>query len=297
MKWDAKSMSLFKTLGLALAACTAMAVSSGAFAQPGAASAGVAPPVQPIPAAGAGPAAVAGAGQGAANQEYVLGPEDVVEIEVLGTNDKTRGRIYTDGTLQVNLVGKLMAAGRTPRELGADLAKLLKAGGYYADPVVSVDIVNFASRYVTVLGAVGSPGLVPINRPYRLSEILARVGGVREGAADYLVVRSETGPEKRYDVQKLASGAENEDPFVTAGDKIFSPPAEVFYISGQVHSPGTLAIKTGMTIGQAIARAGGLTDSGSDKHVKVKRGGKELKLESDAKVEPGDVLTISERLF
>jgi polysaccharide export outer membrane protein len=287
-------MSMSRPLGLALAACTAMALSSAAGAQaissPPVGS--VAPPVTPLTGA-----AIANPQASAANQEYVLGPEDVVEIDVLGTNDKTRGRIYTDGTLQVNLVGKVTAAGKTPRELGAELGKLLKAGGYYAEPVVSVDIVGFASRYVTVLGAVGSPGLVPINRPYRLSEILARVGGVREGAADYLVVRSETGPEKRYDVEKLASGAVDQDPFVSPGDKIFSPPAEILYISGQVHSPGAIPIRAGMTIGQAIARAGGLTDSGSDKHVKVKRGGKELKLESEAKVEPGDVLTISERLF
>lgn len=283
-----------------MAACATLACPTGAGAQPALSppAAGVAPPVLPLAAAGAtGPAASTGNSSNAANQEYVLGPEDVLEIAVLGTNDKTRGRIYTDGTLQVNLIGKVTAAGKTPPELSVEVAKQLKAGGFYADPVVSVDIVGFASRYVTVLGAVGNPGLVPINRPYRLSEILARVGGVREGSADYLIVRSETGPEKRYDVEKLAAGTVDQDPFVSPGDKIFSPVAEVFYISGQVRSPGTLPIKNGMTIGQAIARAGGLTDSGSDKHVKVKRGGKEIKLESDAKVEPGDVLTISERLF
>ena len=230
-------------------------------------------------------------------EEYIIGPEDVVEVEVVGQPDRTRARVYTDGTIQVNLAGQIAAAGKTPRQLGADIAAALKAGGFYANPVVNVEVVGFSSRYVTVLGAVGSPGLVPINRPYRLSEILARVGGVREGAADYLIVRPETGPEKRYLVEKLASGTSDEDPMVSPGDKIFSPQAEVFYITGQVKSPGTYPIKTDLTIAQAIARGGGLTDSGTDKHVKVTRGGKVVKLDPNAKVMPGDVLDIAERLF
>lgn len=282
-----KPMSTFRAFIPILAICAAMMVSSGASAQPAPVVAAAPPATLESP--GTQPAG--------AQQEYVLGPEDVVEIDVLGTNDKTRARIYTDGTLQTNLVGKVTASGRTPRELGVELAKALKAGGFYADPVVSVEIVGFASRYVTVLGAVGNPSLVPINRPYRLSEILARVGGVREGAADYVIVRPDKGPEKRYLVDKLASGAESEDPFVQPGDKIFSPTAEIFYISGQIRSPGSYPLKGDMTIAQAIAKAGGLTDSGNDKRVKVKRDGKLLKLVVDAKVLPGDVLTISERLF
>ena len=52
-----------------------------------------------------------------------------------------------------------------------------------------------------------------------------------------------------------------------------------------------------MTIAQAIARASGLTDSGSDKKIKVQRAGKTIKLNGDAKVEPGDILNVGERLF
>ena len=52
--------------------------------------------------------------------------------------------------------------------------------------IVEVEVVSYASRYVTVLGAVGSPGLIPMDRPYRLSEILARVGGARQDGADHV---------------------------------------------------------------------------------------------------------------
>jgi polysaccharide export outer membrane protein len=287
---DCTKMNLPKTIGLLLVLLTAAA--------PCAALAQAKPAPSPASSTPAAPAPPAGGKQGdPSKEEYIIGPEDVVEVEVVGQPDRSRARVYTDGTIQLNLAGRIAAAGKTPRQLGTDIAAALKTGGYYADPVVNVEVVGFSSRYVTVLGAVGSPGLVPINRPYRLSEVLARVGGVREGAADYIIVRPETGPEKRYNVDKLASGDSSEDPMVAAGDKIFAPTAELFYLTGQVKSPGTYPIKTGMTIAQAIARGGGLTDSGTDKHVKVTRGGKVIKLEPGDKVLPGDVLLINERLF
>lgn len=270
-------------------------VASSAVAQ----LSGVAPPAVPLGDGRLSPPGISStaSAEPAANAEYVLGAEDVIEVEVVGQSDKWRAKIYADGTVQLNLIGKLNAAGRTPRELAEDIAALLKSGGFYANPVVNVEVSNYASRYVTVLGAVASPSLVPMNRSYRLSEVLARVGGAQNGAADYLVVRPEQGPERRYEIKDLAVGDSTKDPFVAPGDKIYVPPAEQFYVSGQVNSPGTFAMKTGMTVRQAIAVAGGLSPSGSDKKVSVNREGKKTKLGSDDLIKPGDVLVIGERLF
>lgn len=270
---------------LAVAPTTALAQQPSTGAPP--------PAAAPAPEQRAGVTAP-GAGSTA---EYVLGPEDVVEVEVVGQPDRSRARVYTDGTIQLNLVGKLRAADKTPAELGLEIAAALKAGGFYANPAVNVEVVNYASRYVTVLGAVASPSLVPINRAYRLSEILARVGGVQQTAADFVIVRSENGAEKQFLVADLATGDASKDPFVQPGDKIFAPPAEVFYISGQVNAPGSYPVRSDLTARQAIARGGGVTASGSDKKVTVTRGGKKVKLTGDAKVLPGDVLVVGERLF
>lgn len=243
------------------------------------------------------PTPVAAAASGAGQAEYVVGPDDVIEIEVVGQPDRTRAHVYADGTIQMNLLGKVMVSGRTTRQIGDEVAQALKAGAFYANPTVNVEVVSFASRYVTVLGDVASPGLVPINKPYRLSEILAKVGGVHPTAADYLVVRSEGGAEKRYPIQALATGDLSQDPYVAAGDKIYSPVAEVFYISGQIRTPGSYPLQSNLTIRQAIAKSGGLTESGTDRGVEVTRGGKKTKLDAGAKVEPGDVIVIRERLF
>lgn len=280
-----------------MAVCLAILAPSFAVAQTPQAAPGGPVPAAPPPPPVATPAPVEGPTAVAESSQYPLGPQDVIEYNVLGTSDKVRSRVDADGTIQTNLGGRIAAAGKTPRELGADIAKALKAGGFYADPVVNVDVVGYASRYVTVLGSFNQPGLVPLSRDFHLSEIMARVGGVRADAADYIVVRSDTGPEKRFLISKLSSGDPASDPLVRPGDKIFSPQAEIFYISGEVKAPGTYPLRSDMTVAQAIARGGGLTDSGSDKKVKVRRGGKDVKLTGDAKVEPGDVLTVGERLF
>lgn len=250
---------------------------------------------QQTPAAAEAPA---GPVVDAATAAYVLGRDDVVEVGLLGRNDfGGRSRVQADGTIQLPFIGKVPAADRTTAELSDAVRKALQAGGYFPDPVVTVEVVGYASRYITVLGSVGSPGLVPINRPYRLSEILARVGGIRDGGADFLSVRSADGTEKRYQVSDLATGNADQDPYVKPGDKIYAPQAEQFYIYGQVNGPGAYALRSNTTVRMAIAKGGGLTESGSDKKIDVTRGGKKVKLQLDEVIQPGDVLVVGERMF
>jgi polysaccharide export outer membrane protein len=233
------------------------------------------------------------------DQSYVLGPDDVVEVQVFGRADfATRARIGTDGKIQLPLLGDVEAANRTSRQLGDEIAAALERGGFFTKPVVRVEIVGYSSRYVTVLGSVSQPGLVPINRAYRLSEIIARVGGVRPDGADYVILRSASGGERKVFIKDLATGGASQDPYVQAGDKIFAPVAELFYISGQVKAPGSYPASSSMTFRMAIARGGGVTELGTDRRVKVTRDGKELKkVNLDDPVLAGDIIVVGERLF
>jgi polysaccharide export outer membrane protein len=256
------------------------------------------PPQPATPPAAAAAQGAPGLGESDTSSAYVLGRDDSVQIGLLGRSDfGGRVRVQADGTIQLPFIGKVQAADHTTAELADTIRKALQSGGYFSDPVVTIEVVGYASRYVTVLGAVGQPGLIPMNRPYRLSEILARVGGVREGAADYIVVRSAKGEEKKLLVRELATGDVNQDPFVSPGDKIFAPSAEMFYIYGQVNSPGAYPLQTGMTVRMAIAKAGGLTESGSDKKVDANRAGKKTKVDISSAVQAGDVLVVGERMF
>ncbi len=234
-----------------------------------------------------------------ADTGYILGTGDVIEVTVVGREDyKARVRVQTDGTVALPLIGSLTATGKTTLQLSAEIVKALKAGGYYEKPVISVEIASYSSRYVTVLGEVGSPGLVPIDRAYRVSEILARVGGAKPSAADDVTLRRATGEELNLPIVTLATGGAKDDPYVNPGDKLFLASAKTFYIYGSVAAPGVYKVDTDMSLRKALARGGGLTPSGSEKRVKVFRNGQEMKkVDLNAPVEPGDVVVVGERLF
>jgi polysaccharide biosynthesis/export protein len=229
---------------------------------------------------------------------YILGPGDVIEVSVLGQSEfATRTRIRADGSIVLPFVGSTVAAGDNPVNLAKKIGSTLKAGGFYANPIVSVEVASYASRYVIVNGAVAQPGLQPVDRAYRVSEIVARSGGLRADSADYVVVIRANGEKLRLPFEKLAAGTKDEDPFVDPGDKLFVPAAELYYVYGQINAPGAYPVKDQMTLRMAVARGGGLTQLGSEKKISVVRGGKKQPLGLDAIIQPDDVIVVGERVF
>ena len=257
----------------------------------------VATPTAPRPAAPVTPEAPKAAAN-TADAGYVLGSDDVVEVSVLGQPEfTTRSRIRADGTIVLPYIGSTAVSGDTPVSLAKRIAGVLKAGGYYSNPIVSIEISGFASRYVIVLGAVGQPGLQPVDRPYRVSEIVARAGGIRGDGAEFVIVRREKGGELKLPFDKLATGDATDDPFVSPGDKVYVPPAETYYIYGQINAPGVYPIRDKLTLRKAIARGGGLGAAGSEKKISVYRDGKKTALALDEPILPDDVVVVGQRSF
>jgi polysaccharide export outer membrane protein len=234
----------------------------------------------------------------AVDQTYVLGALDVIEVDLLGAAGfKARERIRADGTIQLPFLMSVMAAEKTASELSDEIERLLKSRGFVVDPTVEITVLSPA-KSIIVLGAVANPGLIAIDRPYRLSEILARVGGIRETGSDYIILTPERGTQRRISVEMLATGDAAQDPYVAPGDKIFSPKAEVFYISGQVREPGTYPLTSDMTLRMAIARGGGLTETGSESRVRINRRNSAItRADLNAKIEQSDVIVVGEGLF
>jgi polysaccharide export outer membrane protein len=233
------------------------------------------------------------------DQGYKIGADDIVEIDVLGQSDfKSRVRVKTDGTVPLPFLGNVAVAGETPITLAQRVSKMLRDKGIYENPVVNVELVSYASRYVIVLGEFGSPGLVPVDREYRVSEIVARVGGLRASGAPYVIVTRANHEEMKLPFDKLASGSAADDPYVAPGDKLFVPIADKFFIYGAINSPGEFVLSDNMSLRKALARAGGVSPSGSEKRVKIfKNGIEEKKVDLERIVQPGDVIVVGERLF
>lgn len=276
-----------------LALCVLLGFATAAAAQDPGAAAGH--PSSPPPSSAAPSTPLV------SDPDYVLGQGDVVGVMVVGSPEfNTRSRVSNDGTVVLPLIGQIQAAGLSQAALAGKVSEALKKGGYYASPIVRVELLGIQSRYVTVLGNVGQPGLLPLDRNYRLSEIVARVGGRTAAGADFVVLTPANGEPKKYAISNLATGGSEEDPVVSPGDKIYIPPAEneVVYLNGEVRSPGAYAIQKDMTVRIALAKAGGVSENGSEKKVKLVRDGKRLEdANLETKVQPGDVITFGARLF
>ena len=222
-------------------------------------------------------------------------------MELVGRKDSdSRATVAGDGTVIVPLLGEVKALGLTADQLATAVQVGLKKGGYYSDPVVHVSVTGVASRYVAVLGDVAMPGLLPLDRTYHLSDIVARVGVHSGEGAGTIVLTHSNGQSRRYTLEEIATGGGDGDPLIQAGDKLYVPSvgSEVIYVSGQVHAPGGFPLTRNMTVRDAIARGGGLTEMGSDRKLKLFRKNVQVgDVKLDTRLQAGDILQIGERLF
>ncbi|TFU06534.1 hypothetical protein EUV02_06035 [Polymorphobacter arshaanensis] len=229
---------------------------------------------------------------------YVLGVDDALDITVFGAPEASvKTRIKYDGTIVMPMIGPIQAAGQTNVSLAALIKKKLIAGNFYKDPIVNIEILGYSSRVVSVAGKVGAPGLYPLDKPYRVLDVLLKAGWIQGSQTVYLR-RASDGKEIKLDTLELVRGSPDKDPYLEAGDTIFVPDAEFVYVQGQVLRPGPVAITPGMTVREALAAAGGVTALGSEKKVSLVRGNaKEVDAKLDAQVQPKDVLVFKEKLF
>lgn len=232
----------------------------------------------------------------AAAAGYQLGADDEVKISVFGQPDlSTTTRIKADGTVVLALVGPISAQGKTTSELAQDIAAGYASGGYLTKPSVSVEVSNYVSRFVTVLGNVPQAGNYPLDRAYTVASMLAKAGGsTKDGANAVILTPADGSGPVRISLADMAAGANRQ---LKAGDTLFVPQAEKIYVYGQVQQPGAFSYAPGQSFRQALALAGGPTLAGSTKRIKVRREGKEIQANLDDPVKPEDVLIIREKLF
>ncbi|MGA1730793.1 MAG: polysaccharide biosynthesis/export family protein [Steroidobacteraceae bacterium] len=94
--------------------------------------------------------------------DYRVGPLDVLDIEVFGTEDLTRSvRVSASGEFTLPLIGRITAAGLTVTEIEDSVASKL-AENFMENPQVTVFVKEYLSQRVTVEGAVREPGIHPL---------------------------------------------------------------------------------------------------------------------------------------
>jgi len=249
----------------------------------------------------------------AAQSRYVLGPQDQLRITVFDEPELTNSyRVEGDGFITFPLINRVAAAGLTPAEL-QDRIRTQLASGYLKNPTVRVEIEQYKSQFVIVGGEVRMPGKVPMTGTMTLPEALAAAGSPTATASTEVIVTrarkpaadgaSDKEPESIHvNLKKLQLGTAGQEIALQDGDTIFVPKAQTFYINGLVRNAGQFIWEPGLTVQQAIALAGGLSERGSDRRIKVDRRMpegmvKEMNVELNSLVEPNDTIKISQRIF
>ena len=202
-------------------------------------------------------------------QEYVIGPEDVLDINVFEASEMNRGvRVSASGEISLPLLGAVTAAGLTPRELETTLEELLRPK-YMKDPHVSVFVHEMQSHPVSVVGAVRKPGIFQIRGNKTLLEILSLAEGLADDAGESVVI--------------LRRGAEKNAPeLASARASDVEGPSPVMQIQDS-DAPGAAEVKVeqGSAISQSVVQVSlkDLLDSTDPR--------------SNPTVYPGDIVKVS----
>jgi polysaccharide export outer membrane protein len=247
---------------------------------------------------------------------YIVGPNDVLGVIVFDRPQLSgKFTVEADGTLAFPLVGRVRVGGLSIRA-AEDEIRMRLAAGYLTDPHVSVTVDQYRSQQVFVMGEVRQPGSLQFTGSMTLIEALARVGSTTDRAgSEAMIVRSPSEPARAGAVQANASNSEtihinlqslqrgvlSQNVALRAGDTVFVPRAATVFVSGHVKSAGEYVIRSGMTVRQALALAGGVTDRGSTRRLQIIRqiDGKEVTVAVDLQtaVQPGDTIVVRERLM
>jgi len=221
----------------------------------------------------------------AASSDYILGPEDEIEVEVLNVPElKQTVRVAADGKISVPLIGRVPASGLTPEQLRQELADQW-GESYLQDPQVSIFVKEFKARPVSVIGAVEKPGLYYLKGPRNLIEVLSMAGGFGKKASSaagrtVVITRKSgfqdlqvadgmhlRGPDQiEIDLNRLLY---TRDPGLNIEmkplDTVAVSKADVVYVTGAVKKPGGIVLddRPTVTVIQAISMAEGFSGTAS----------------------------------
>jgi polysaccharide biosynthesis/export protein len=253
--------------------------------------------------------------------EYIIGAKDLLEISVLGVPEinKLVARVSEEGRITLPLLGEVEVGNLTKFEVEKKLT-LLAGEKIVLKPQVTVHILEYLSRRVSVVGAVEKPGPFELLGRQTVLSVLSEAGGLTRDAGEEIIIIRQLGAGDstaiRVSIEGLfVKGDPKLNIVLEPGDVINVPVDKVvvIYVFGQVKNPGALQVKKSNlpTLTQAIAQAGGFTDRANRKKVSIRRKdvtGKELEVNvnvrdilkgkiKDIPLQENDTVYVPESLF
>jgi polysaccharide export outer membrane protein len=163
-----------------------------------------------------------------ANDDYIIGPSDVLNINVWRDPELTKKvLVRPDGRITLPLIGELQVSGLTAMNVQLLLTQRLKE--YIAKPEVTVIVEEVKSRTYIVVGKIAHPGSYELGKPTTVLEAIAIAGGLLDFARVnkiYILSHTEDGAQVRlpFDYKKvITQRAPDENVYLKSGDTIVVP--------------------------------------------------------------------------
>jgi len=224
----------------------------------------------------------------ASARDTVLAPGDTLTISV--AEDSSFDKTYTvdqQGNITLPLVGPYKVAGKTGQQLQQELAGKDAIGKYVVNPTVLVQVAEVVGNQIRVYGEVKAPSIMRMKDGATLMDALQAVGMPTANAdtARATILRIGSTQPVGVDLDALIKGDLSKNITLQDGDTIYippkAPPAPVKVI-GEVVKQGEVPLEPGMTVHDAIIRAGGFTDMADKTRVEVvRKGGTSVILDLD----------------
>jgi polysaccharide export outer membrane protein len=250
--------------------------------------------------------------QPVASRDYIIGPEDVLDVQVWGSKDLNQTVfVRPDGRLSLPLVGEIAVAGKTVQQLQDHLTSVYEKTVKGA--IVTVIVKEIKSRPVYFIGGFGRPGVMQLTSELTLLQAISINGGVlptADGEKGFLLRGDKRIP---IDFNRLVQrGDMSQNPKLEPGDSVVVPLADAVYVNGEVKRPGAVKYTGDLTVLKAITQAGGLTPLAAPGRVDILRGGAEKKERiridvdqimrspdgnPDIRLQPNDIIFVPQRLF
>ena len=193
----------------------------------------------------------AGPLQGSTQPLEAIGSNDLLTVSVRDCPELSKSfRVANNGTLTLPNLAPLQAAGETTTSLSKLITSELVRAEILVAPIVSVEVVEYRNRFVTIAGAVKHPGRIQMAGQTRLLDALAAAEGTLPEAGPRIILKS-IAPSGSTQTQiiSLKQLLEKSDPMLnpvlTGGEEIRVPEAEKVYVTGNVKHPGAYSVHDG----------------------------------------------------
>lgn len=222
---------------------------------------------------------------------YIIGPDDVLEVKYWQDETdrlSTTAKVGQDGMISLDIIGEIEAAGKTTSQLEREIVRQISR----LNPDISqalVRVIEYGYQKVYVSGQVLAPGKYTFEFIPDLWTIINEAGGVSEygDLTRVVITRADSRDVQIVNVaQAISTGNAESLPKIRTGDGIevsripgglqapsslsYTPGAKnIFYVTGEVNTPGQFTLESNIDLLDAISIAGGTTENANLRSINV----------------------------